>query len=313
MKGERPAPAPRPPRVSSGSARPAPPAARHRGRSQWARGAATGGGVIEGRGRAVTNGLRGCSRRRSRRGPSPAGRSGSGLAGRESFAPGWEMPRGLRVLAGNAARGNGSPASAPSAGGTGPGGEGRTGRAPLRRSRRRQDKRGAASGAGPPPNSRRGSPALQPRSLPRSRRCLPVRAPFPGQPAGCPAPLQVCGAPGFGHPRGAGAARREAPCPPRGAARAVPRVLFGRLGLAFPWRGRRAGAVPPRCPGQRRSGKRRCLRVPAPPRPCGHRAARPRSPHGPASRGTGLAAAVRRINRASVMGETFRAKIILSG
>lgn len=244
--------------------------------------------------------------------PRPLPRRALGLGARRAgeFGSGREMPRGLRVLAGNAARGAGSrhcPGRCRDRpGGWGPGGTGYL----LRRSRRRQDKRGAASGAGPLPNSRRGSPVPELRSLPRRR--LPGRAPSPGLPAGCPGRPQVCGArarpapPWCEPPQGAGApGGGSVPAPPRGCAGR--RALSQAAGLAFLRTGRRGGAaLPVPCPCPARvppPGSER--RVPAP----GGGGPGQGRPHGPAPapRGRGRQRLCRG-NRASLMGGTFRAK-----
>ncbi|XP_062370921.1 basic proline-rich protein-like [Cinclus cinclus] len=205
------------------------------------------------------------------------------------------MPRGLRVLAGNAARGNEGLASAPSAGGTGPGGESGpdgTGN-PPRRSRLRPDKRGAASGAGSPPKSRRGSPAPRPRPLLHSRRCLPGRAPSPGPPAGCPPPPSLRGSWVRATP--------AAPAPSGGRHRArlaagLPAVCGGalRVGSGSPVPGENGGQAPSlaAAPGSGVCGGP--WWVSAPPRPAppvrSPRCPGKGAPHGPASRTAGTRA-----------------------
>lgn len=102
------------------------------------------------------------------------------------------------------------------------------------------------------------------------------------------------------------------PAPPRGCC-GVRRMLSGSARARVSLERAAAGPLP--VPGRRAAAGARSGEV-AVPRGCPHRAARGRegSPtdRPPGRRGRGLAVAVRRINRASVMGETFRARQILS-
>lgn len=193
-----------------------------------ARSCPEGGGQKEGGAAGQPMGCEDVSRRRSRRGPSPAGRSGWGLAGRESFAPGWEMLRGLRLLAGNAVqrppvrRGGAALVSRAgrSAGGTGPNGAGGlragaghlspVGPPPPCQDKEGAGERGRATAKLP---AELACPAASP--LPACR-CLLERAPSPWLPPGRPGRPQVCGAPStaivtpwYEPPRGIGSLWRD--------------------------------------------------------------------------------------------------------